>query len=156
MTVASNVKIPQRTFILPTANAHAKRWPCRPRRSITRGITAHLPDVPLEHLQPAAGVRQGDVDALLEAAPEGLVEVPGLVGRGQHHHEAVLGASPPTRHPLLAQLALLDGLQGAAKRLFRRELGNTGKTSGALQGCEGVQAKRASMLHRCPFGCRLL
>eukprot|EP00976_Prorocentrum_cordatum_P042088 852469-Prorocentrum_minimum.AAC.1 len=47
---------------------------------------AHLAEVDLEHGPTALGVGQGDVDALLEAAAQCLVQVPGGVGGRQHHH----------------------------------------------------------------------
>ncbi len=43
------------------------------------------------------GARQGDVDALLQAPPQGLINVPGEVGGRQHHDLNVLHQSALTR-----------------------------------------------------------
>ena len=46
------------------------------------------------------GARQGDVDALLQAPPQGLINVPGKVGGRQHHDLNVLHQSAFNKYGL--------------------------------------------------------
>jgi hypothetical protein len=47
-------------------------------------------EVDVEQLQPLVLLRQGDVDALFQAAPQGLVDVPREVGGGQDDYVLTL------------------------------------------------------------------
>ena len=67
-----------------------------PYDSVAEDISEHDLEVDMHEVLAFRGARQGDVDALLQPPPEGLINVPGKVGGRQHHDLHVLHQSPLT------------------------------------------------------------